>query len=233
MFAPAHHQATRFVVPVRRELAVRTIFNLLGPLTNPAGARRQLIGVSDPSFLETIAGALARLGVDRALVVAGEDGLDEISIGAPTRVVEVERRGARRYTLTPGDVGHRAGRRATLSGLRGWDARRRTPRSRARDPRRASPGGRGEPTTGADQRGRGDLRRRARRDDRRRACRPRARRSRTGSAARGARALRAGEPRATRPRRPRGERTRAHDGAGAHRRRNARGAASVASATCR
>ena len=63
MFAPAHHQATRFVVPVRRELAVRTIFNLLGPLTNPAGARRQLIGVSEPRFLDTIAGALASLGL--------------------------------------------------------------------------------------------------------------------------------------------------------------------------
>src|SRR5205823_13517146 len=89
MFAPAHHQATRFVVPVRRELGVRTIFNLLGPLTNPAGARRQLIGVSDRSYLETIAGALARLGVERALVVAGEDGLDEISTAALTQVVEV------------------------------------------------------------------------------------------------------------------------------------------------
>jgi len=105
MFAPAHHQATRFVVPVRRELAVKTIFNLLGPLTNPAGARRQLIGVSDPSFLETIAGALARLGVDRALVVAGEDGLDEVSISAATRVVEVNGGELRRYTLTPGEVG--------------------------------------------------------------------------------------------------------------------------------
>jgi anthranilate phosphoribosyltransferase len=105
MFAPAHHQATRFVVPVRRELGVKTIFNLLGPLTNPAGARRQLIGVSDPSYLETIAGALARLGVDRALVVAGEDGLDEVSIGAATRVVEVNGGELRRYTLTPGDVG--------------------------------------------------------------------------------------------------------------------------------
>ena len=89
MFAPAHHQATRFVIPVRRELAVRTIFNLLGPLTNPAGARRQLIGVSDPRFLETMAGALALLGVDRALVVSAEDGLDEVSASAPTRVVEV------------------------------------------------------------------------------------------------------------------------------------------------
>jgi anthranilate phosphoribosyltransferase len=105
MFAPAHHQATRFVIPVRRELAVRTIFNLLGPLTNPAGARRQLIGVSDAGFLETIAGALARLGVDRALVVSGEDGLDEISIGAATRVVEVNGEEITRYTLAPGEVG--------------------------------------------------------------------------------------------------------------------------------
>jgi anthranilate phosphoribosyltransferase len=105
MFAPAHHQATRFVIPVRRELAVRTIFNLLGPLTNPAGARRQLIGVSDPSFLETVAGALARLGVDRALVVASEDGLDEISIEAATKVVEVNGEEIRRYTLAPSDVG--------------------------------------------------------------------------------------------------------------------------------
>jgi anthranilate phosphoribosyltransferase len=105
MFAPAHHQATRFVVPVRRELAVKTIFNLLGPLTNPAAAKRQLIGVSDASFLETIAGALARLGVDRALVVSGEDGLDEVSISAATRVVEVNGEELSRYTLTPEDVG--------------------------------------------------------------------------------------------------------------------------------
>jgi anthranilate phosphoribosyltransferase len=105
MFAPAHHQATRFVVPVRRELAVRTIFNLLGPLTNPAGARRQLIGISDAGFLQTIAGALARLGVDRALIVAGEDGLDEISIAAATKVVEVNGEEITSYTLAPGDVG--------------------------------------------------------------------------------------------------------------------------------
>ena len=105
MFAPAHHQATRFVVPVRRELAVRTIFNLLGPLTNPAGARRQLIGTSDASFLDTIAGALAGLGVDRALVVASKDGLDEISIAAGTSVVEVNGEEITRYTLLPDDVG--------------------------------------------------------------------------------------------------------------------------------
>src|SRR4051812_8672818 len=105
MFAPAHHQATRFVVPVRKELAVRTIFNFLGPLTNPAGARRQLIGVSDPGMLERIAGALVRLGVDRALVVSSEDGLDEMSTSGATRVVEVEGDEVRAYTVAPGDVG--------------------------------------------------------------------------------------------------------------------------------
>jgi anthranilate phosphoribosyltransferase len=105
MFAPAHHQATRFVVGVRRELAVRTIFNLLGPLTNPAGARRQLLGVFDERFVETIAGALAQLGTDRALVVSSEDGLDEISATAPTHVIEVNGEELRRYTLDPADVG--------------------------------------------------------------------------------------------------------------------------------
>jgi anthranilate phosphoribosyltransferase len=105
MFAPAHHQATRYVVPVRKELAVRTIFNFLGPLTNPAGARRQVVGVSDPAYLETIAGALARLGVDRALVVSSEDGMDEMSTSAPTRVVEVDGENIHRYTIAPRDVG--------------------------------------------------------------------------------------------------------------------------------
>src|SRR5438067_13040580 len=89
MFAPMHHQATRHVIPVRRELAVRTIFNLLGPLTNPAGARRQVIGVSDPAYLETMAGALARPGSESELIVSAEDGLDELSGSAPTRVVEL------------------------------------------------------------------------------------------------------------------------------------------------
>lgn len=105
MFAPRHHQATRFVVPVRKELAVRTIFNFLGPLTNPAGATRQLIGVSDPAFLDTIAGALRRLGAVRALVVSGDDGLDEMSTAGPTQVVEVSPDGTRRYTVEPADFG--------------------------------------------------------------------------------------------------------------------------------
>jgi anthranilate phosphoribosyltransferase len=105
MFAPSHHQATRYVVPVRRELAVRTIFNFLGPLTNPAGARRQLIGVSDPAYLDTMAGALARLGTEHALLVSSEDGLDELSISAATRVVEVRGAELRAYSVSPEEVG--------------------------------------------------------------------------------------------------------------------------------
>ena len=105
MFAPAHHQATRYVVPVRRELGVRTIFNFLGPLTNPAGASRQLIGVSDPGYLATMAGALALLGTTHALLVSSHDGLDELSISAPTRVVEVIGSELRQYDIAPGDVG--------------------------------------------------------------------------------------------------------------------------------
>jgi anthranilate phosphoribosyltransferase len=105
MFAPAHHQAMRFVIPVRKELAVRTIFNFLGPLTNPACARRQLIGVSDPAYLHTMAGALAILGVTRALVVSSEDGFDEMSIAAPTTVVEVNGDELTSYTFAPEDAG--------------------------------------------------------------------------------------------------------------------------------
>jgi anthranilate phosphoribosyltransferase len=105
MFAPAHHQATRYVIPVRKQLAVRTIFNFLGPLTNPAGATRQLIGVSDPAYLETMAGALARLGTKHALLVSGKDGVDELSVSAPTVVVEVIGTELRGYEVTPEEVG--------------------------------------------------------------------------------------------------------------------------------
>jgi anthranilate phosphoribosyltransferase len=89
MFAPKHHAATKHVVPVRKEIAVRTIFNFLGPLTNPAGAKRQLLGVSDRTYQETIAEALIGLGCERALVVSADDGMDEISINSTTRVIEV------------------------------------------------------------------------------------------------------------------------------------------------
>ena len=116
MFAPAHHGATRFVVPVRKELAVRTIFNFLGPLTNPAGATRQVIGVSDPAFLDTIAGALAKLGAVKALVVSSADGLDEMSTSGTTRVVEVDGPELRSYEVSPEDVGLARARPEDLTG---------------------------------------------------------------------------------------------------------------------
>jgi anthranilate phosphoribosyltransferase len=105
MFAPLHHEATKHVVPVRKALGVRTIFNFLGPLTNPAGATRQLIGVSDPDYLELMAGALVELGCERALLVSSEDGMDEISIAAETRVVEVGPSGLTYYMIAPEQVG--------------------------------------------------------------------------------------------------------------------------------
>jgi anthranilate phosphoribosyltransferase len=105
MFAPRHHAAMKHVVPVRKELAVRTIFNFLGPLTNPAGANRQLLGVSDRRYQETIAEALLGLGCERALVVCAEDGVDEISVSERTRVIEVSEGGTEEWFLTPEEVG--------------------------------------------------------------------------------------------------------------------------------
>jgi anthranilate phosphoribosyltransferase len=89
MFAPLLHPAMRHVAPVRRELRMPTVMNILGPLTNPAGARRQVVGVADPALLELIAAALAQLGHLRALVVHGEPGIDELSPIGPTRVLEL------------------------------------------------------------------------------------------------------------------------------------------------
>ncbi len=105
MFAPRHHAAMAHVVPVRKELGVRTIFNFLGPLTNPAGARRQLLGVSDRHYQETIAEALVGLGSERALVVAAEDGVDELSVSARTRVIEVADGGTEEWFVEPGELG--------------------------------------------------------------------------------------------------------------------------------
>jgi anthranilate phosphoribosyltransferase len=105
MFAPAHHPAMKHVVPVRKELAVRTIFNFLGPLTNPAGATRQLIGVSDRRFLDIVAGALGELGCDHALVVSSDDGLDELSVSGATRIVELRDGTITAAELTPESVG--------------------------------------------------------------------------------------------------------------------------------
>jgi anthranilate phosphoribosyltransferase len=105
MFAPRHHAAMKHVAPVRKELAVRTIFNFLGPLTNPAGAERQLLGVSDRRYQETIAEALVGLGCSRALVVCADDGVDELSVTGRTRVVEVKDGGTQEWFVTPEDLG--------------------------------------------------------------------------------------------------------------------------------
>ncbi len=101
MFAPKHHSAMKHVVPVRKALGVRTIFNFLGPLTNPAGAKRQVIGVSDPTKLETLASALAELGTESALVVSSADGLDEFSVSGTTRVVELGNGELTIYDVSP------------------------------------------------------------------------------------------------------------------------------------
>ena len=105
MFAPHHHSAMRHVIPVRKELAVRTLFNFLGPLTNPAGATRQVIGISDPTKLEPVAEALSALGCRSGLVVSSTDGLDEISASAETRVVEVGEGGIESFSVSPEELG--------------------------------------------------------------------------------------------------------------------------------
>jgi anthranilate phosphoribosyltransferase len=105
MFAPKHHKAMAHVVPVRKELAVRTIFNFLGPLTNPAGAGAHLLGVSDRSYQEIIADALVQLGTLRALVVSADDGIDELSIASPTRVIEVADGGTEEWFVDAMELG--------------------------------------------------------------------------------------------------------------------------------
>jgi anthranilate phosphoribosyltransferase len=105
MFAPAHHPAFRHVVPVRRSLGVRTIFNLLGPLTNPAGAPRQLVGVFDPAYMSRMALALHELGAQRAMLVSSRDGLDELSTGAVTDVVELADGAVRESEVDPSALG--------------------------------------------------------------------------------------------------------------------------------
>lgn len=105
MFAPNHHSAMRHAVGPRREMAVRTLFNLLGPLTNPAGAPNQLLGVFATGWVEPIAQVLKRLGSNHVLVVHSEDGLDEISVSAPTQVAELKDDAVSTYTLTPEQFG--------------------------------------------------------------------------------------------------------------------------------
>jgi anthranilate phosphoribosyltransferase len=119
MFAPLHHAATKRVAAVRRQLGVRTIFNLLGPLTNPAGAPFQVIGVSNDDACENVAKALSRLGTKRAWVVCGEDGLDEITLAGKTVVHEASPDGVRRFVIAPDDFGLQ---QSSLENLRGGTA---------------------------------------------------------------------------------------------------------------
>jgi len=119
MFAPLHHTATKRVAMVRRELGVRTIFNLLGPLTNPAGAPFQVIGVSNEHACEKMAKALFRLGTERTWVVRGEDGLDEITLEGKTAVYETTPEGVRQFEIIPEDFGLQP---APLDNYRGGSA---------------------------------------------------------------------------------------------------------------
>ena len=105
MFAPAYHAATRHAAPVRREIGIRTVFNILGPLTNPAGAQYQLIGVAYPELGQTVAEVLQLLGSQRAIIVHGEGGLDEITLSGPTSVWEMEGNEVRTWELSVAEMG--------------------------------------------------------------------------------------------------------------------------------
>ena len=118
LFAPRHHGAMRHVAPVRAQLGLRTIFNLLGPLANPAGPKRQLLGVYDRRWLEPMAEALDALGCERAWVVHGAGGLDEIALAGPTDVAELKDGGIHRFTIEPRDAGLGG---APLDAIKGGD----------------------------------------------------------------------------------------------------------------
>jgi anthranilate phosphoribosyltransferase len=105
MFAPAFHPAMKFAAGPRREIGVRTVFNILGPLTNPAGATAQVLGVAEPALAEKMAQVLGRLGCEHALVVHGEDGFDEVSVSAPTQVFELAGGELRCYRVEPSELG--------------------------------------------------------------------------------------------------------------------------------
>ncbi len=118
-FAPRYHPAMKYVVPIRQQLAIPTVFNFLGPLTNPAGATRQLIGVYDSRMAERMIGVLSRLGTERALVVHADDGLDEVSVSGPTRGFQLVDGEVTPVVLTPEDFGMDP---ADVSELIGGDA---------------------------------------------------------------------------------------------------------------
>ena len=116
MFARSHHSAMRHVAPVRAKLGIRTIFNLLGPLTNPAGAEYQILGVFAPEWVLPMAETLARLGTKRAWVVHGMDGIDELSIAGMTKVCEVNGHSVREFEIMPADAGLETSPLSTLEG---------------------------------------------------------------------------------------------------------------------
>jgi anthranilate phosphoribosyltransferase len=116
LFAQNYHISMKYVAPVRKELGIRTIFNILGPLVNPAGANMELLGVYDAEMVEPMAQVLSNLGVKNALVVYGEDGLDEISASAPTRVCEVRNGNFSSYAITPEQFGLTRCRKSDLTG---------------------------------------------------------------------------------------------------------------------
>ena len=118
MFAPTYHPAMKHVGPTRREIGIRTVFNILGPLTNPAHTHYQALGVADGSLLRKMGEVLLHLGCQHALIIHGEDGIDECSLGAPTRICEVRRgQELREYTITPEEVGlTRISNRAAIQG---------------------------------------------------------------------------------------------------------------------
>ena len=105
MFAPNFHPAMRYAAPVRKKLGVRTIFNVLGPLANPASATHQILGVYEASLTEIMAEVLSKLGSEHVMVVHGEDGMDEISISSPTRVTELKNKSIATYMIKPTDLG--------------------------------------------------------------------------------------------------------------------------------
>src|SRR3984957_20051995 len=119
LYAPAAHAATRHAVPARRQIGARTIFNLLGPLTNPAGAQSQVLGVFSADAIDLVAATLAELEIERAFVVHGAGGLDEISLAGETLVADVRRGAVSRYTVTPEDFGVT---QAPLEAIRGGSA---------------------------------------------------------------------------------------------------------------
>ena len=116
LFAQNYHIAMKYVAPVRRELGIRTVFNILGPLTNPAGASMQVMGVYDETLVEPLAKVLNNLGVKRAMVVYGQDSLDEISLSAPTSVCEVKDGTYTSYTITPEQFGFKRCQKEDLVG---------------------------------------------------------------------------------------------------------------------